>query len=276
MQALARVGWTPSHRWGQNFLVAAEVFADIATHVVRQPDEAVLEIGPGPGGLTVTLLEAGARVTAVDIDSRAAQLLRPLEHRWPDRFHLLIGDALHMAWDQMMAPLGSAPVTVTGNLPYYITSPFLGRLLEDFVGHWSRGIFMVQRDVAVRLVEPPGHRNSSVLGVLLRYQADVTWVLPEVSPNAFYPSPEIVSSVIQLERRDPLPVDWQAFRWVVRAGFQHRRKTLRQALARGPDSPGDANYWANQLTEIGIDPARRAESLTLEEWVRLASQWRRA
>lgn len=261
----------PSHRWGQNFLVDRHIFdgiADLAVNDLRPAP--ILEIGPGLGGLTETLLERGATVLAIELDERVKPVLDDLAAGFPGRLTVVYGDALQLPWADLVRQQGFGRVTVVGNLPYYITAPLLGRLLESSLA-WDKAIFMVQREVAERLLTEPGGRESSVLGTLLRYRMSVEPGLSHVPPESFYPSPEVFSSVIQLKQYPPLPVDWDAFRWAVRAGFQHRRKTLRQALAQSAGSPFGKNAWHEFLTTLGISSSARAEQLTLDDWIRIAA-----
>jgi 16S rRNA (adenine1518-N6/adenine1519-N6)-dimethyltransferase len=209
-------------------------------------------------------------VLAVELDRRAQTLLTAIQAAYPDQLAVAFLDVLQLTAEAIASRLGPGPVAVAGNLPYYLTAPIMGKLVAvDWP--WQHAVLMVQREVATRLSANPGERASSALGVLLRYRADIRVIVEKIAPDAFYPPPEIVSSVIQLKRRDALPVPWDAFQWVVHAGFQHRRKMLRQALARGVRSPWDAQTWDRVLEGIAIDPSRRAESLTIPEWVRLAS-----
>ncbi len=230
----------------------------------------ILEIGPGLGALTRTLLERGAGVAAVELDGRVLPMLDGLGAEFPRQLDVTYGDALSLSWAEIIQRRGWERVTIAGNLPYYITAPLLGKLIEEPI-RWDRAVFMVQQEVATRLLTEPGGRATSTLGVLLRYRADVVSGIERIPPGSFVPAPEIFSSVIQLVSHPPLPVAWDTFRWVVRAGFQHRRKMLRQALAQAPGSPMSKNDWHKFLEAHGICSTARAEALTLDEWVRLAS-----
>ncbi len=261
----------PSHRWGQNFLVDPDVFRAMGDLVMNGRSSApVLEIGPGVGGLTHSLLERGAFVAAVELDQRVKPILDDLGAQYPERFTVYYQDALEGSWGAIARQCGLSGMDVAGNLPYYATAPLLGRLLEtDLL--WDRAVFMVQREVAERLLTKPGSRRTSTLGVLLRYSLDIDPGIDLVPPASFFPAPEVSSAVIQLRRRPPLPVDWHQFRWVVRAGFQHRRKMLRQALPRAIGSPLGRDQWIDLLADLNISQSARAEELTLEEWERLAA-----
>ncbi len=260
----------PSQRWGQNFLVAAEVFnriADLAE--MAGPDLPMLEIGPGVGGLTRTLLERGRRVVAIELDERTRPILTALQDQFPGQLEVVFGDALELSWAEVLRTNGMDRAVVVGNLPYYITAPLLGRLMDPDLA-WSRAVFMVQQEVAERLLAQPGNRGTGTLSVLLRYTMDVAEGLSRVPPESFYPPPEVFSAVIQFIPHSSLPVDWDVFRWVVRAGFQHRRKMLRQSLAQAGGSPFSKNAWHTFLEQIGLSSSARAEALSLDDWVTLA------
>ena len=267
---LAELKVTPAHRWGQNFLADPAIFSSLAQMATdTRPDPEIVEIGPGIGGLTLALLERGARVTAIELDKRMKPALEAVGDRFPGRLTLIWGDALTVSWRDAVASAGMSEPTVVGNLPYYITAPLLGRLMTaDFP--WKRAVLMMQREVADRLLSEPGVRNTSVLSVLMRYNIEVHPGIADVPPQAFVPAPEVHSAVLQLLRRPPLAVDRAAFAWVVRAGFQHRRKMLRQALSRAPGNFMSPSEWSGFLHSVEILDSARAEELTLEQWTRLA------
>ncbi|PSR30862.1 MAG: ribosomal RNA small subunit methyltransferase A [Sulfobacillus benefaciens] len=259
----------PNKRLGQNFLTGPEVFEKIATAVETTKPAWVLEIGPGPGGLTRTLLERGLEVVAMEIDPTWSNWLSAsLLPGYPNVLKIVQGDALRVPWREIASERGG-PWTICGNLPYNITSPVLAKLLED-VTSWSAAVLMVQKEVGVRLLAEPGNRETSALSVLLRYVAYVQG-LGEVSRDQFYPAPEVDSFVIQLTRIPSPAVPFESFQWVVRAAFLHRRKMIRQSLAQAPGSPWSARKWEGILSEGGIDPLKRAEALSWAEWIQLAT-----
>lgn len=261
----------PARHWGQNFLINKNVLEEIAVLAGAGPEVHMLEIGPGLGALTLSLLERGARVSAIEVDQRVKEQLGDIANHFPGQLEVTYADALNCSWDKVVGALGTAvpAVSIVGNLPYYITAPLLGKILETSL-HWTRATIMVQKEVADRLATEPGHRLSSALGVILRYRADVIVGIDRVDPSNFYPAPEVFSTVIQLVPHPPLPVSFDTFRWVVRSGFRHRRKTLRQALALSGHSPLSKNQWHTFLESIGIASSLRAEALSMEEWLRLA------
>ncbi len=233
----------------------------------------MLEIGPGLGILTGGLLDAGARVTAVELDRGLATRLRdhfadsitrgladPAE---PGTLRLIEGDAL----DQPLTRLCPVPYDVVANLPYHITSPILHRLLGE-PPRPDRLVLMVQREVAERIAAPPG--KMSYLSVFVQYHGSVRLAL-RVPPTAFEPAPEVESAVIVIEpyppddRLDPAAEDelWR----LVQAGFRERRKMLHNVLARQLALP--AERVAEVLAAAGIDPDRRPQTLAVGEWLRL-------
>jgi 16S rRNA (adenine1518-N6/adenine1519-N6)-dimethyltransferase len=225
----------------------------------------VVEIGPGRGALTALLLERAGDVWAIEVDSTLAGQLR---ERFGDRprFHLVLQDALRVDYQALPAPF-----TVVANLPYAVASPLLVRLLEA-----RRSIplmvLMFQREVAERLVAKPGGRQYGFLSIVAQLYADVRLAFT-VSPGSFRPPPKVDSAVVIVTPRpEPLiPIDDEAaFLRLVRHGFAHRRKTVRNSLSHVlPDARCDA-----LLDDAGIDPKRRPETLSLEEWGRLARSCR--
>lgn len=268
---LERYQLLPKRQLGQHFLTdrhTLEAIAALTSGDVRSSD--VLEIGSGPGGLTLSLLEQGRRVVAVEQDPAWKTVLESElgASFGEDRLTVVLGDALTLNWGTLQSELGlSAPLTIVGNLPYYITGPLLAKLWEDPV-LWDLAVFMVQKEVADRLASPPGSRSCGVLGVLMRYVGEPVKRF-EVSRRQFYPVPDVDSAVVEIVRRPRPSAQWKPFHWIVTAGFAHRRKMLRAALAAASPSWGKDD-WSRYLQEWNIDPTRRAETLTLEEWVRLA------
>lgn len=267
---LNRFRVTPRHRLGQHFLVDPAVFSAMGDLADLGPAPC-LEIGPGPGGLTRTLLERGHPVVAIEIDPAMASILEATVGQGRCLGARVVeGDALSLNWKAVVgeAALGE-PVTVIGNLPYYITGPLLGKLWEDPLD-WRRAIFMVQREVGERLVAEPGTRAAGVQSVLVRYVGDPVLRL-SVPPAAFFPAPDVESVVVEVVRRESPPVSLAALSWWVRQGFAYRRKMLRQALSLAPGSPWGKRQWGEFVDRFGIDGSRRAESLEMEEWLRLAA-----
>ncbi len=272
-RALDDAGLRARRALSQNFLVDVEVLEAILAEADPRPGRGVLEIGPGLGVLTGGLLEAGAAVTAVELDDGLAARLRDrlapaldigaLDPLTPGGLVLIDGDAL----DQDLVGLRPPPYDVVANLPYHITSPILHRLLGA-PPRPERLVLMVQREVAERIAAPPG--KMSYLSVFVQYHAAARIAL-RVPRTAFEPAPEVESAVIVLtpyppdDRLDPATEDelWR----LVQAGFRERRKMLHNVLARQlPLTPAQVT---TALEAAGIAPDRRPQTLAVGEWIRL-------
>jgi 16S rRNA (adenine1518-N6/adenine1519-N6)-dimethyltransferase len=253
----------PDKQLGQNFLIDQTVLEKIVAAAELTPTDVVLEIGAGTGALTERLAQQAGRVVAVEVDQRLIPLLRSALADF-DNITLIPGDILTL---DPAALIGEAsyPYKVVANLPYYITSVVLRRLLEA-TPKPQRMVVTVQREVAERIVARPG--QMSLLAVSVQFYGHPE-LLFRIKPDSFYPAPEVESAVVRLVPRaaPPVPENEQAaFFRVVRAGFAQRRKQLRNALSAGLD-PSSRNDITTRLREVGIDPQRRAQTLNLEEWV---------
>jgi len=251
-------------RYGQHFLEAA--WADKLAAAIRpQPDDRFVEIGPGPGALTLRLAPHVARLTAVELDPAMVQLLRP---RLPPNVTLVEADFLEFD----LAPLvAEGPLRAAGNLPYNVASPILFTLIAAHrrLGRIVDATLMVQREVAVRLYAAPGSRDYGVLSIMVQLHADVRPLLA-LPPGAFRPMPKVHSSVVQLTFRPPaVPLrDEAAFEAMVRTMFGQRRKMLVNALR--PYAESRNQDAAAALAAASIDGRRRPETLQLTELARLA------
>jgi len=257
---------------GQHFLVDQRVLERIIEAAELDSSTGVLEIGPGMGALTERLADRAGAVLAVEIDDRLIPILREL---FSDRPHVTVvhGDALKVDLRELIKRhLGSARrFSVVANLPYYVTSPILMRLLEERLP-LDRIVVMIQKEVAERILAGPGTKEYGSLSVAVRYFAEVSWICG-VPRNCFVPRPQVDSAVIRLRlRREPaVSVRNEAlFFRAVRAAFAQRRKTLANALSAAFFGEKRKEELGNLLTDIGIDPGRRGETLTLEEFGRLA------
>lgn len=255
---------------GQHFLRDAAV-RDAVLAAVPDDGLPIVEVGPGRGALTAGLAAGGRPVVAVEFDEALALRLRP---RLParDDLRVLHGDILEVGLREALAAIArKPPAGLVGNLPYAITAPLLRRLLSEEPDPPPWLVVMVQREVARQVVAPAGRR--SLLSVSVQFYAQPEHLF-DVAPDAFDPPPAVHSTVLRLQRRAAAPVDVPSearFFEVVRAGFAFPRKQLHNALARAIWlQPGAAPAW---LRACDIDPARRAATLTLDEWARLA--WER-
>ena len=255
----------PATALSQNFLADTDVLSQILEAADPEPGGRVLEIGPGLGLLTAGLLDAGATVTAVELDRGLARFLQErfepaLEE---GRLRLIEGDAL----DQDLTELVEPPYDVVANLPYHITSPILHALLGT-PPRPRRLVLMVQREVAERIAAPPG--KMSYLSVFVQYHARVR-VAFRVPPEAFEPEPAVESAVIVVEpfdADDRLSPEEEDQLWrLVQAAFRERRKMLHNVLAR--QLPFDAARVAAALETAGIAADRRPQTVAVGEWLAL-------
>ncbi|MFD1333276.1 16S rRNA (adenine(1518)-N(6)/adenine(1519)-N(6))-dimethyltransferase RsmA [Methylopila musalis] len=260
----------PKKSLGQNFLLDLNLTARIARAGGRLAGVTVVEVGPGPGGLTRALLaEGAARVVAIEKDGRAIAALNEIAARYPGRLEIVEGDALETDMARLAA--GDGPARIIANLPYNVATP----LLTGWVGaaqwppFWDGLTLMFQREVAERIVAGPGDDAYGRLGVLCGWRCEAK-IAFDVGPQAFTPPPKVTSSVVRLTPRpDPLPCSVKALETVTQAAFGQRRKMLRQSLK----SLGDA---AALLDAAGLEPTRRAEEIPVAGFVALANAWEAA
>ncbi len=253
----------PRKALGQHFLHDRTAIARIVEGAGVRPGDRVLEIGPGTGALTRALLDAGARVWAVEADPRMTAYL---EARGWERLHVIQGDALRADYPALAREAGGR-FRLVANLPYNISGPLLARLLEQRTAFTSMTV-MLQREVAERLLAPPGGRARGVLSVLAQAFCRVRPVL-RVRPGAFRPPPKVESQVVRLDvlarTVEPL-ADEAAFRALVRAAFGRRRKMLRNALGTVLGPGAEACFRT-----AGLSGRERPEELPVEAWIRLAN-----
>jgi 16S rRNA (adenine1518-N6/adenine1519-N6)-dimethyltransferase len=249
---------------GQNFLLDLNLTARIARAAGPLDNVTVLEIGPGPGGLTRALLASGARrVIAVERDRRAIAALQEIADRYPGRLDIFEADA--MTFDP--GPyLEDDPVRIVANLPYNIgTALLLGWLtIDPWPPYYDRMVLMFQREVAARLVAEPRSKDYGRLSVLTQWRTQPK-ILFDIAPSAFVPPPKITSSVVELvPRQEPLACDRRALERVTEAAFGQRRKMLRQSLK---SLAVDAQAL---LAEAGIPDTERAEQVDIAGFIRIA------
>ena len=249
---------------GQNFLLDLNLTSKIARAAGSLDDATIIEVGPGPGGLTRALLaNNAARVIAIERDERCLAALAEISAHYPGRLEVIAGDAMKTDFAALAA--GRDTVRIVANLPYNIGTELLIRWLTPPVWppFWASMTLMFQKEVAQRIVAQPGSDAYGRLGVLAgwRCQAKIVFDLP---PQAFTPPPKVTSSVVHIVPREtPLPADGRKLARVTEAAFGQRRKMLRQSLK----SLGGERL----LAAAGIDATRRAETLTIEEFVTLAN-----
>lgn len=260
---IARHGLDARKALGQNFLLDLNLTQKIARTAGPLEGVTVFEVGPGPGGLTRAILSLGARkVIAVERDARCLPALAEIADHYPGRLEVIEGDALKTDFEAM-APDG--PVKIIANLPYNVGTQLLINWLlpRSWPPFWQSMTLMFQREVGLRIVADESDDHYGRLGVLCGWRTDAHMAF-DVPPQAFTPPPKVTSSVVHLvPRPQPLECDVEKLERVTQAAFGQRRKMLRQSLK----SLGGETL----LGKAGIDPSRRAETLSVEEFCRIAN-----
>jgi len=263
----------PSKRLGQNFLVDKRVIERIVNALDPRPDETIIEIGPGQGALTAPLLETAVHLVAVEFDRNLIPLLED-KFNAKDNFTLVQSDALIADFCDVIRPATRA--RVVANLPYNIATAILQRLIEQRQC-LTEMVLMLQKEVVDRITAAPGSKERGFLSVLVEAYCE-TETLFDVGPGSFRPAPKIWSSVIRLTPRATMAasINDEKLLWqIVSAGFAQRRKTILNNLRSAPSplqekvkSHGGASIV---LCQAEVDLQRRAETLELEEWARIAT-----
>jgi 16S rRNA (adenine1518-N6/adenine1519-N6)-dimethyltransferase len=259
-------------QFGQHFL--EPVWVDkVIKAIAPQPDQDFIEIGPGPGALTRPLAARARSVTAFEIDRDLAAAL--VDESIPN-LTVVEGDFLRLATTDFVPATGDSRLRVAGNLPYNVASPIMFKLVEIHAAGVPLvdATLMLQREVADRLVAPPGSKEYGVLGILIQHRADVETVL-KLPAGAFRPPPKVLSSLVRLRFRAPQPEvkDEAMFERVVQAVFTRRRKTMTNALLALEDGRPVALRPAEALSAAGLDGSRRPETLSIAEFARLADAY---
>ena len=248
---------------GQNFLLDLNLTQKIARSAGPLEDATVIEVGPGPGGLTRAILSLGAKkLIAIERDSRCLPALAEIAGHYPGRLEVIEGDALKVDFEALVA---EGPVKIIANLPYNVgTQLLLNWLLpKSWPPFWESLTLMFQKEVGLRIVAHEDDDHYGRLGVLAGWRTEARMVF-DVPPQAFTPPPKVTSSVVHLlPRMEPLPCEVRKLEVVTQAAFGQRRKMLRQSLK----SLGGETL----LAKAGIDPVRRAETLSVAEFVALAN-----
>jgi 16S rRNA (adenine1518-N6/adenine1519-N6)-dimethyltransferase len=268
-EVIRRHGLSAKKSLGQNFLLDLNLTTRIARAAEPLENVTVVEIGPGPGGLTRALLALGARrVVAIERDERALAALAEIAERYPGRLDVVSGDALET---DIPALLGPERARIVANLPYNIATALLVNWLtaEPWPPWYDSMVLMFQREVAERIAARVGDKSYGRLGVLAGWRTEAK-ILFDVAPSAFVPPPKVTSSVVRLTPRPvPLACDAAALQRVTEAAFGQRRKMLRQSLkSLGVDAIA-------LLDAAGIEPTARAEEIAVEGFVDLARAFKR-
>lgn len=263
-EVIAKHGLAPKKALGQNFLLDLNLTAKIARLAGDLSQCDVLEIGPGPGGLSRGLLAEGARrVLAIEKDQRCAPALQDIAEAYPDRFSFLVGDALDIDPTDHL----TSPIRVVANLPYNVGTELLIRWLTppDWPPYWDSLTLMFQKEVAQRITAQPGTKAYGRLAILSQWRANAKIVM-DLPPAAFTPPPKVHSAVVHLTARpEPaFPADAKTLSRVVGLAFNQRRKMLRSSLK------GLTPNIQDLIEEAGLTPTDRAEQIPLEGFCALA------
>jgi 16S rRNA (adenine1518-N6/adenine1519-N6)-dimethyltransferase len=259
-EVIARHGLSASKALGQNFILDRQLLARIAAIPGALEGERVYEVGPGPGGLTRALLDAGACVTAVERDRRCIPALHELQQQFGERLQVIEADALDLDERQV----AGAGAHVVANLPYNVGTALLLKWLSgDWPPWWVSLTLMFQKEVAERIVAQPGSDAYGRLSVAAQWRSRPR-IAMTVNRSAFVPPPKVTSAVVHIVATEqPQGVSPRIMERLTEAAFGQRRKMLRSSLKQVPRALEAAQ-------SLGIDPQRRAETLTVEEWVKLA------
>ncbi|MXO96164.1 16S rRNA (adenine(1518)-N(6)/adenine(1519)-N(6))-dimethyltransferase RsmA [Erythrobacter aquimaris] len=261
-EVIARHGLSASKALGQNFLFDEQLLDRIAAIPGDLAGKKVLEVGPGPGGLTRALLRAGAEVTAIEMDSRCLPALAELGEAFPGKLKVIQGDALKLDHAEIM---GGEPFAVLSNLPYNVGTALFVRWLggESWPPLWTSLTLMFQQEVAQRIAATPDNSAYGRLGVLAQWRSAAKMAM-KVHRSAFTPPPKVMSAIVHVEPREmPEGVSARMLERLTEAAFGQRRKMLRQSLKGVPGA-------VEALEQVGIDSQRRAETLSVDDFVKLA------
>jgi len=256
----------PRKSRGQNFLIHEHVVAAIVRLLDLQPDDQVVEIGPGLGYLTRRLVERARAVWAVEIDEFLAHRLRASELGASSKFHLIYGDILDIALPDL---LPATQLKLAGNLPYNISTEVLFRIF-DWREHFSSLVLMVQKEVADRIASGPGSKSYGTLSVWCQVHGRIGEKI-NVSPEAFYPRPKVRSTILKIEllpRARVCAENLPVLKGLVRAAFGQRRKTLSNAV--GSWLMCERAAIDGLMAAQDVDPQRRGETLSVDEFIKLA------
>ena len=258
-------------KFGQNFLIDTHVLDKIVAAAEITKEDLVLEIGPGIGTLTQYLCEAAREVVAVEIDRNLIPVLEDTLSAY-DNVTVLNEDVLKVDLDALVRERnGGKPIKVVANLPYYITTPIIMKLLEESIPVASITV-MIQKEVAERMQAAPGGKEYGALSLAVQFYAD-TYIAANVPPNCFMPRPNVGSAVIRLTKHEKCPVavsDTSFMFAIIKASFAQRRKTLVNGLCNSNEISVDKEAVLDALSKMGLKPDVRGEKLSLADFAKLA------
>jgi len=268
---LRKSGIRPRKRLGQNFLENPAIIEKIITYAGFDKKDVVIEIGSGLGALTIPTLPYIDHLVAIEKDLSLITILKErLSLKQKGKITFISGDVLKLDFKEICDTFNQK-IRIIGNLPYNISSPFLERLIinRDYI---KNAILMFQYEFAQRLTAKPKNKEYSALSVISQYYAKISPLI-KIKRDAFYPKPKVDSMVLEMDFTKPYPLQAENevnFRKTIRAAFSCRRKTILNSLERGM-VPVTREIIANALTKCLIDPKRRAETLTIDEYIHLSS-----
>ncbi len=270
---LAQHGLRPKKRLGQNFLIDRNVLGKIIAAAELDSSSRVLEIGPGLGTVTVEAAQIAKQVVAVEMDREMVAILSETVGEYSNT-EIVEADFLQLDLSEFLpSKFGDEKCVVVANLPYYITSPLITRLIDN-KRYVNRLVVMVQAEVADRLTAAPGTDAYGSLSVFAQYHCSVS-IIARAKRTVFLPPPEVDSSIVRMDIREAPPsrvADEVIFFKVVRAAFGQRRKTLLRALSGSPNLLWTRDRAGAVLQAAGIDPIRRGETLSIEEFAKIANE----
>lgn len=262
-EVIARHGLSASKALGQNFLFDGQLLGRIAALPGDLSGKNVLEVGPGPGGLTRALLAAGAKVTAIEMDTRCLPALAELSDAYPGQLRVIEGDALKLDHNDLM---GGEAFHILSNLPYNVGTALFVKWLsgDNWPPQWQSLTLMFQQEVAQRIVAQPGSSAYGRLSILAQWRAEAKLAM-KVHRSAFTPPPKVMSAIVHVTPK-PAPdgVSAKTLEKLTEAAFGQRRKMLRQSLKSVAGA-------LEAMEIIGIDPTRRAETMSVGEFIELSS-----
>jgi len=266
-QELREYGFFPKKRLGQHFLVDRNILNKVIRTAEVGKEDVIVEVGPGLGEMTLALARLAKYVIAIEIDAKLVEVLKKKSADFPN-VEVVKSDILKVDFKHFFKKEGQ-PIKVVANLPYQISTPLLFRFIEA-KEVFSTLTLMLQREVAERMVAPAGGKDYGPLSIFVQLFLDLS-ICFFIKPSAFFPSPKVESAVVHMVWKEKPMIEANHEEWfksVVRAGFGYRRKTLANALKHSELSLPDS--IESRMEKVGIDPRRRPETLTIQEFVRLA------
>jgi 16S rRNA (adenine1518-N6/adenine1519-N6)-dimethyltransferase len=276
-QIMKKYNIYPNKKLGQNFLIEEKILDKIVETADISGEDLVIEIGPGLGVLTSKICQKAGKVVAVELDRRFINILSDVLSEY-NNYEIIHADVLKLDLEALIKEHKSnfSRVLVVANLPYYITTPVVMKLLEDKLGLDSI-VVMVQKEVAQRMTAKPGSKDYGALTLAVNYYSNANMAF-DVPSKCFIPAPEVTSSVVRiaLDDKKSLNIDHpNMFFRIIKAAFAQRRKTLENGLANSGFFRFNKQQINEMLQSLEIDPTRRAETLSLEEYAKIANMFSR-